>query len=169
MFIKLIKRNSSVECTFIEHDFHGTPNMYPNLSANISNDHKFRLNKINEIKDYFVAEIKERELMSKNLSKYIVSFEYFDKSLIALSVAMDSISIASFATVIEAPAGIMSASCSVTFSITTGFVKKFLKTIIRRKNNKIVILARSKLNSIESKISEALRNNEISHEDFDYS
>ena len=143
--------------------------MYPNLSANISNDHKFRLNKINEIKDYFVAEIKERELMSKNLSKYIVSFEYFDKSLIALSVAMDSISIASFATVIEAPAGIMSASCSVTFSITTGFVKKFLKTIIRRKNNKIVILARSKLNSIESKISEALRNNEISHEDFDYS
>ena len=143
--------------------------MYPNLSANISNDHKFRLNKINEIKDYFVAEIKERELMSKNLSKYIVSFEYFDKSLIALSVAMDSISIASFATVIEAPAGIMSASCSLTFSITTGFVKKFLKTIIRRKNNKIVILARSKLNSIESKISEALRNNEISHEDFDYS
>ena len=143
--------------------------MYPNLSANISNDHKFRLNKINEIKDYFVAEIKERELMSKNLSKYIVSFEYFDKSLIALSVAMDSISIASFATIIEAPAGIMSASCSVTFSITTGFVKKFLKTIIRRKNNKIVILARSKLNSIESKISEALRNNEISHEDFDYS
>ena len=143
--------------------------MYPNLSANISNDHKFRLNKINEIKDYFVAEIKERELMSQNLSKYIVSFEYFDKSLIALSVAMDSISIASFATVIEAPAGIMSASCSLTFSITTGFVKKFLKTIIRRKNNKIVILARSKLNSIESKISEALRNNEISHEDFDYS
>ena len=140
MFIKLIKRNSSVECTFIEHDFHGTPNMYPNLSANISNDHKFRLNKINEIKDYFVAEIKERELMSKNLSKYIVSFEYFDKSLIALSVAMDSISIASFATVIEAPAGIMSASCSLTFSITTGFVKKFLKTIRNKKETTLKLL-----------------------------
>ena len=136
MFIKLIKRNSSVECTFIEHDFHGTPNMYPNLSANISNHklyHKFRLNKINEIKDYFVAEINERELMSKNLSKYIASFEYFDKSIIALSVATDSISIASIATVIEAPVGIMSASCSLTFSITTGFVKKFLKTIRNKK------------------------------------
>ena len=35
-----------------------------------------------------------------------------------------------------------------------------------KKNNKIVMLARSKLNSIESKISEALINNEISHEDF---
>ena len=34
-----------------------TPNIYPNLNANISNEQKFRLNKINEIKDYFLAEI----------------------------------------------------------------------------------------------------------------
>ena len=62
----------------------------------------------------------------------------------------------------------MSASCSLAFSITTGFVKKFLKTIRnkKKKHNKIVMLARSKLNSIESKISEALTNNEIIHEDF---
>ena len=62
----------------------------------------------------------------------------------------------------------MSASCSLAFSITTGFVKKFLKTTRnkKKKHNKIVMLARSKLNSIESKISEALINNEISHEDF---
>ena len=58
--------------------------MYPNLSANISNDQQFRLNKINEIKDYFIAEIKERELMSKRLSKYIASFDYFDTSLFYL-------------------------------------------------------------------------------------
>ena len=36
--------------------------MYPNLSPIPSNEQQFRLNKINEIKDYFVAEIKEREL-----------------------------------------------------------------------------------------------------------
>ena len=59
----------------------------------------------------------------------------------------------------------MSASCSLAFSITTGFVKKFLKTIRnKKKHNKIVMLARS--NSIESKISQALIKNEISHEDF---
>ena len=106
--------------------------------------------------------------MSKRLSKYIASFEYFDKSLIVLSVTTGSISIASFATVIGAPVGMMSASCSLAFSITTGFVKRFLKTIRnkKKKHNKIVMLARSKLNSIESKISEALINNEISHEDF---
>ena len=71
------------------------------MSATPLNDQQqFRLNKINEIKDYFVAEIKERELMSKRLSKYIASFDYFDKSLIVLSVATGSISIAFFATVI---------------------------------------------------------------------
>ena len=71
--------------------------------------------------------------MSKRLSKYIASFDYFDKSLIVLSVTTDSISIAPFATVIGAPLGIISASCSLTFSITTGFVKKFLKAIRNEK------------------------------------
>ena len=106
--------------------------------------------------------------MTKNLSKYISSFEHFDKSLIFLSVATGSISLASFVTVAGAPVGIMSASCSLIFSITIGFVKKLLKTTRnkKQKHNKIVMLARSKLNSIESKMSEALINNEISHEDF---
>ena len=54
-------------------------NIYPHFNTVSLNDQqKFRLNKINEIKDYFVAEIKDRELMSKRLSKYISSFEYFD-------------------------------------------------------------------------------------------
>ena len=115
-----------------------------------------------------ILKIKERELMSKRFSKYIASFDYFDKSLIVLSVTTGSISIASFATVIGAPVGITSASFSLAFSICTGIVKKLLKTTRskKKKHNKIVMLARSKLNSIESKISEALVNNEISHEDF---
>ena len=71
-----------VECTSIEYNFHKSPNMYPNLNANISNDKKFRLNKINEIKDFSNAEIRERELMSKNLSKYIASFDYLINHLL---------------------------------------------------------------------------------------
>ena len=139
------------------------------MHANISNKQQFRLNKINEIKDYFLAEIRKKELISKNLSKYIASLDYFDKSLNVLSILSGSISIASFATVIGAPAGIIGASCGLTFSITSGFVKKFLKTIRnkKKKHNKIVMLARSKLNSIENKISKALTDNEISHEDFE--
>ena len=115
------------ECNSIKHDFHEKPNMYPNLNANISNEQEFRLNKINEIKDYFLADIRERELISKNLSKYFASLDSFDKSLNVLSILSGSISIASFATVVEAPAGIIGASWRLTFSITSGFVKRFLK------------------------------------------
>ena len=114
-----------VERSSIKLDFHETPNIYAYLSANVSIDQQFKLNKINEIKDYFIADIRERELMSKNLSKYIASLDYLDKSLIVLSVATGSVSIASFATVIGTPIGITSASCSLTFSITTRFVKSF--------------------------------------------
>ena len=137
--------------------------MYSNLNAiplnkNISNEQQFRLNKINEIKDYFLAEIRETELISKNISKYIASLDYFDQSLNVLSGLSGSISIASFATIIGAPAGTIGASCGLTFSIKSGFVKKFLKTIRnkKKKHNKIVMLARSKLNSIEGKISKTL-------------
>ena len=85
-----------------------------------------------------------------------------------LSIVTISISIASFATLIRVPVGLIGASCGLTFSITSGFVKNFSKTIRNKKKkpNKITMLARSKLNSIESKISEALLNNKISHEDF---
>ena len=153
-----------------DNEFCETPNMYPNLSATLLNDpQQFRLKNPNEIKNYFIPEIKERELMIKRLSKYIASFEYFDKPLIVLSVLTGSISISSFATLIGAPVAMMSASCSLGFSITIGFVKKFLETTRnkKKKRNKIIMLTRSKLNSIESKISEALMDNEISHEDFE--
>ena len=93
-----------VECNSLE-----THNIYPNLK----DQQQFRLNKINEIKDHFLAEIKERELMSKRLTKNIASFDYFSKSLIVLSVTTVSISITSFATVIGAPVGIANASFSL--------------------------------------------------------
>ena len=59
---------------------HETHNIYLDLN----DQQQFRLSNINEIKYYFVAEIKERELMSKRLSKYISLFDYFNKSLIAI-------------------------------------------------------------------------------------
>ena len=150
-----------------EYNFHEAHNLYPNLHG----QQQFTLSKINKIKDYFIAEIKERELMSKRLSKYIASFEYFDTSLTVLSVTTGSICIALFATVIGAPVGIAKAGFNfqkLAFSISTGIVKKLLKTTRNenKKHNKIVMLARSRLNSIESKKCKALINDEISHEDF---
>ena len=107
----------------------------PNL-----NNQQFRLNKISEIEEYFIAEIKERELMSKKLSKYISFFDYFDKSLIVSSVTSGGVSIASFATAIGAPIGITSASFSFAFSLCTGLVKKLLKATRNKKRNIMKLL-----------------------------
>ena len=133
--------------------FNKTSNIYPNLDAVPSNEQQFRLNKINENKDDFLAEIRKRELISKNLSKYIASLDYFDRSLNVLSILSGSISVASIATIIGVPAGIIGASYSFTFLVTSGFVKRFLKTIgnKKKKHNKIVLLTRSKLNSMKIK------------------
>ena len=82
--------------------------------------------------------------MSKKLTKYIAAFDYIDKALIALSETSRGIS------VIGIPAGIASASFTLIFSLTTGIIKKMLKVTRKKKkkHNKIVMLAKSKLNSI---------------------
>ena len=95
-----------------------------NKASNLDNQ-QFRLNKSNEIKDYFIAEIKEGELMSKRLSKYIAPFDYFDKFLIDLLATSGSISTVSFATAIETPVGITSASLSLAFPLSTALVKNY--------------------------------------------
>ena len=69
-----------------------TRNKYSDLSDQI----KFRLNEINEIKDYFNSEIQERKILSKKLSKYIAAFDCFDKALIVLSATSGGISIIFF-------------------------------------------------------------------------
>ena len=116
------------------------------------------INGINKTKDYFNWEIQERKTTSKKLSKYIATFDYFDKTLIVLSATSVGVSIISFASVIGVPVGIASASFTLVFSLTTGIIKKLLSITRNKKKklNKILVLAKSKLNSIEALISQAL-------------
>ena len=137
--IKSIECNS-IECNSIESIDH---NCIDTLNLN---NQQFRLNKISGIEDYFIAEIKERELMSKKLSKYISFFDYFDKSLIVLSVTSGGVSIASFATVIGASIGITSASLSLEFLLCTGLVKKLLKATRNKKRSIIKLLCKLEAN-----------------------
>ena len=153
----------SIECNSLERNSIESAEHNSIDKSNLNNQ-QFRQNKIS---DYFIAEIKERELMSRNLFKYTSFFDYFDKSLIVLLVTSGGVSISSFAAAIGAPIEIASASLRLAFSLCTGLVKNLLKATRnkKKKHNKIVMLARSKLN-IESKISEVLISNQISHEDF---
>ena len=144
-------------------------NKYSNLNAiPLSHQTKSTLNEINKIKDYFNSEIQERKIMSKKLSKCIAAFDYFDKTLILLSATSGGISINSFTSVIGVPVAIAIASFSLVFSLSTGIVEKLLKITInkKKKHNKIVMLAKNKLNGIETLISQALIDLEISHEEF---
>ena len=70
---------------------------------------KYRQEEINKIKDYFNNEIKERKDIIKKLNKYLVSFDYLDKILIALSASFGTLSIAAQATVTGIPADITGA------------------------------------------------------------
>ena len=74
-------------------------------------------------------------------------------------------SIVSFSSIIVRPIGIAGASFSLVFSLTQGIIKRLLKaTRNKKRHNMVVMLARSKLNSIETPISQALIDSEISHE-----
>ena len=140
------------------------------LTADPSAKHvtKYRLDEINNIKEYFNAEIKERKDIIKKISKYIVAFEYADKVFITLSASFSTLNIASYATVVGITAGIAGASLTLIFTVTTGIVKTLLNITRKKKkkHNKIIALARCKLNIIENLISQALIDFEITHEEF---
>ena len=106
--------------------------------------------------------------MSKKLSKCNAAFDYIDKALIVLSATSGGVSTISFASVNGVPAGIGSAGFTLAFSLTTGMIKKLLSRtrIKKKKHNKIGMLAKSKLNSIETLMSQALIDLEISREEF---
>ena len=104
----------------------------------------------------------------KKIRKYITAFDYIDKVLIVLSATSSKVSIISFTSIVGAPVGITSASLTLIFSLTTGIVKKLLNATRKKKKkqDKILMLAKSKLNSIKTLISQALIDMEISHEEF---
>ena len=136
--------------------------------TDLSEQTKFRLDKISKIENYFMEEINQRKSCSQKLNKYVTTFDYIDKTLIVLSATTGGVSIISFTSIIGAPVGIASASFTLIFSLTTGIVEKLLNITRekKKKHDKILMLAKSKLNSIETLISQALIDLDISHEEF---
>ena len=102
------------------------------------------------------------------MSKYVSTFNYIDKILIALNATTGGVCIISHATVVSTPIGIVSARFTLLFVLTTGIVKKLFTTTRnkKKKHDKILMLAKSKLNSIETLVSQALIDMEISHAEF---
>ena len=96
------------------------------------------------------------------------AFAYIGRILIVLSATTAAVSIISFTSIVGATVGIPSTSFTLIFSLTTGIVKKLLNIARnkKKKHNKILMLAKSKLNRIKTLICEALIDMEINHEEF---
>ena len=149
--------------------------------TNLTDQKKFRLSEIIGIENYFYQETNQRKSYCKKINKYVIifmyylyylymliSFDYIDNILIVLSATNGGVLIISFTSIFGAPVGVVSATFTLIFSITTGIIKKLLSMTRNKmkKHDKILMLAKSKLNSIETLISKALNDMNISHEEF---
>ena len=136
--------------------------------TNLTDRIKFILNGISKIENDFIEEINQRKPCSIKLSKYVAPFDYTDKVLIVLSAKSGEVCIISSASVVEVPVGTAGASFTLIFAITAKIVKKLLSITRnkKKKQDKILMLAKGKLNSIETLVAQVLIDMEISHEDF---
>ena len=118
--------------------------------TNLTEQTTFHLSEIIGIENYFQQEINQRKSCSKKLSKYVAAFDYIDKNLTVLSATTGGVSIISFTNIAGALVGIASARFTLIFSLTTGTIEKLLNITRKKKKkyDKILMLAKSKLSSI---------------------
>ena len=124
---------------------------------------KFGLNEIRKMENYFTSEINQRKLCIKKLSKYMAAFDYIEKVFIVLSITGSGVCIICICTGV--PVGKAGESFTLIFSLTTGILLSITRNK-KKKHYKIPMLAKSKLNSIETLVSKALIGMEISHEEY---
>ena len=136
------------------------------VEENISQE--IRLKNIDETRNYLIEEINWNELMSKKHKKIFATLNYIEHFHILASTITGCVSISAFASLIGIPIGITSSAIGLKICAITAGIKKY-KSIIKKKkkkHDKIVLLAKSKLNSIEVLISKALIDSVISHDEF---
>ena len=136
------------------------------VEENLSQE--FRLKKIDETRTYLIEEINRNELVSKKHKKVCTTLNYIEHVLILVSTITRCVSIFVFASLVGIPIGFTSSAIGLIICAVTSGIKKY-KLIIKKKkkkHDKIVLLAKSKLNSIEVLISKALIDSVISRDEF---
>ena len=134
--------------------------------VDLTDVNSYRLNQIDKIRDCLNNEINERKNIIKKLNKYIVGFDYLDKIFIVLSASFGTLSIASHTTIVNIHAGIIGSSLTLIFTLGVGISKSLLKITKRKRKKQIIVLAKNKLNKIETLLYNALDDSKISHEEF---
>ena len=122
---------------------------------------------MNETRNYFLKEVKQTELMSKKHKKVCTTLNYIEHFLILASTITWYISISVFASLLGIPIGITSSVIGLKICAIAAGIKKYKSVTKKKKKNsdKIILLAKSKLNSIEVLISKASINSVINHDE----
>ena len=144
--------------------------VYPTLpSAPSDTAQKYRLQKIDEIEAFFLKEIEEREKLAKKFRRIGNSILIVDTGLIITTVISGSSSIAAISSGVAIPIGIVLTGTSLLLSIATTVTRKSLNAIRvkQKKHDQIVLLAQTKLESIQDIISKALTDGIVSDLEFE--
>ena len=132
---------------------------------NISQE--FRLKNIDETRNSFLEEIGQNKLISRKHKKVCTTLNYIERPLIVASVITGCISTSAFASLLGIPIEIASSAIGLKICAITARIKKY-KSIIKKKkkeHDKIVLLAKSKLNNIEVLFLKVLIDSNISRDE----
>ena len=121
--------------------------MYHISEENITQE--FRLKNVDETRNYFIEEINQNELMRKKHQKLCRVLNCIEHLLILISTVTGCVSISAFASLVGIPKGITSSAVVLKICVMTARIKKY-KSRNQKKHDKIILLAKSKLNSRES-------------------
>ena len=124
------------------------------------------MKEIDKIRNYFIEEIKQNELISKK-HKNCKILNYTKHLLVLAFRATGCASISAFASLVCILVGIVSSATTIKICvIAAGYKYKSITKKEKKKSNKIVLLAKTKLTTVEVFISKVLIDSNISHDEF---
>ena len=128
---------------------------------------KFRLRNIDETRNYFLEKIKHNELMSRKDKKVSTTLNHIH-FLISISAIKECISISDFTSFIGNPIAITSSVIGLKICQINAGIKNY-KSIFnkkKKKDDKILLVAKCKLNTLGVLISKTSINSFVSHDEF---
>ena len=136
---------------------------------NLEDQSNYRVNEISKIKDYFNEEILYQQSLTNKLNKYLTIFDILNKILTVFFTVFSSTNI--FAHIKKKKKkllGLIVSIFSLIISLLFGIIIKLKQEIKikKKKHNKLLYSAKSKVDCIEMLISNSIKDGIISHNEF---